>query len=351
MNLAAAIDAWEPTKRYSDNPGSVAYGRQYAKAVRTELGAVPLGAFCQVGGEERLRKYVRDLERGDFGPKYSARSIRNRLSILRQVLRWCTGDERGWLPYVPMFPELPKNPAPRFSWIGETDFRHVRERIYQDTHAYGNLVGALKRTGDETPPLLYVARRKLYLSWVYYTGARTHDADELVSDDVGLDMGVYIRHARKTGIPLEQFELPTPLADDLRAYLAFCGREHFHPAEPIGGGPWSTVARVLEETAQAAKLGHLNPRILRRSYARRMFELGYTEKEVADRMGHVDLRMLHEIYARTPRAPGRARSLWPRFTVTPAPSQPTPPRKVVQFPSGSSARNVKKESGNTGGEG
>ena len=80
---------------------------------------------------------------------------------------------------------------------------------------------------------------------------------------------------RTTRAPwIDEVQEVRPLTDDLRAYLGFVGREFFLPAEPIGGGPWSTVARVLRETAVELKVASsLNPRILRRSYARRMFEL------------------------------------------------------------------------------
>jgi integrase len=335
--FAGAVDAWEPTRR-GKTEGGKKWLRQYAKAVRAEFGATRLVALCQTGGEKLIRDYVLALERGDFGQCYSGRSIRNRLSVIRQVLRFCVGDERSWLPYVPMLPEAPAKAAPKFDWIGEEVFRWVRDRIYADSST-SHLKAVMRREELGDDPALYVARRKIYLSWLFYTGARTGDADRLTADLVGLHTGIYIRMGTKTGVPLEQFPMPTPLVDDLKAYLAFVGREFFLPEEPIGGGPWSTVARVLGETAAAIGKPILNPRIFRRSYARCMFALGYQIKDVADRMGHADMRMLHEVYARAERPTGAARTLWPRFTVK-GPTSNEPPRKVVAFPS---ARGVKRD--------
>lgn len=349
--FAVAVDRWEPLKLAETIEESKSYVRTYAKRVRKALGPLTLSQFVDGGGQARLVEYLQAMR--DAGE--SARTIRNSLNTVRQVLAFCSDEERRWIPFMPRFPKAPKVQKPQFDWVGEEVFRAIRARIYQGLKP-GQLAGILKYEKIDVSPELYVERRKLYLSWCFYTGHRTHDADDWTADDVGLDVGTYLRHGQKTDAAIEQFEMPEPFVADLRAYLRIVGREFFLPREPIGGGPWKTVARILQRAASAIGVGKLNARILRRSFARKMFELGYTIKQVADRMSHVDLRMLHEIYVRTPRPVGRARSLW-KITVplTPGPTS-GPPNKVLKFgavgsgPDGAIEGN-EANNNDTGGEG
>jgi integrase len=222
-----------------------------------------------------------------------------------QVLRFA--GARGWA-ICPQVPPLPPRPVPVFNWVNEALFRAIRDEIFS--------------RGERVAPEVY-ARRRVYLSWLFYTGAHTADADALTTDALFLDGGAYIRHNEKSArvVPDEQFEMPEPLIDDLRELERGLGHELW-PGSPFAGGPWPHVARIVGRAARRLGVAHpVNPRVLRRSFAREMFQRGYAVQEVADRMGHVDLRMLHEVYVRTPRAAGAARSKWKRPR-TPAPGVP-----------------------------
>jgi integrase len=289
--FAAALDAWEARKEYA-TPGSRRYGASYARLVRRELGAYALADFAPPAGNDRLQDYIRGLR--DRG--LSTRTIRNRLSIAMQVLH--NAARRGWA-VCPEHPRLVGTPAPVFKWITEPNFRALRDAIYSGG----------KRCAPE-----HYARRRFYLSWLFYTGAHTADADALTVDLIFVDGGSFIRRNTKSAavVPDEQFEMPEPLVDDLAELRRELGRD-FLPGEALAGGPWPKVATRMGDAARRLGFPHtVNPRILRRSFAREMFQRGYSEQEVADRMGHVDLKMLHEVYVRTPRPAGRAHSRWKR---------------------------------------
>lgn len=298
--FAGALDAWEARKEYRV-PGSARYGKAYARLVRAELGAYDLAELAPPGGNDRLHDYVRTLANRGLG----ARTVRNRISIAMQVLHFAA--RRGWA-VCPERPPLPSKPAPVFQWITEANFRALRDAIFSggDPH--------------RCTPELY-ARRRFYLSWLFYTGAHTGDADALTVDLIFVSGGSFIRRNTKSAsvVPDEQFEMPEPLIHDLRELREALGRD-FLPAEALGGGPWPRAAQRIGDTATRLNFPHrVTPRILRRSFAREMFQRGYSVQEVADRMGHVDLTMLHEVYVRTPRPAGVVRSRW---KCAPAPRAP-----------------------------
>jgi integrase len=292
--FAAALDAWEARKEYR-TAGGARGGRAYAKLVRRELGAYALRDFVPPPGNDRLQDYARGLLR-DRG--LSPRTVRNRLSVVLQVLH--SAARRGWVT-CPESPVIPGNPAPVFAWVTEANFRALRAAIFP-----------FEGRRPVAPELC--ARRRFYCSWLFYTGCHTADADALTVDSIFVDGGSYIRRNSKSArvVPDEQFEMPEPLIDDLRELRAAVGRD-FWPGEALAGGRWPHAARVLGAAAKRLGFPHgVNPRVLRRSFAREMFQRGYTEQEVADRMGHVDLSMLHEVYVRTPRPAGVVRSRWKR---------------------------------------
>jgi integrase len=319
--FAAAVDEWERRKEYR-TPDGAEYGRKTARIVRTELGAYALVEFVGVEGEDRLLAYKRSMERErELGP----RTVRNRFSVLGQVLKFA--HRRRWLASLPVMPEMPQAPKPRFEWIDEATFRALRAAL--------NLRNGAPLPKGETWATL-TARRKFYLSWLFYTGAHRRDADLLTDEHLGLDVGIYIRHNNKSArvIPDEQFEMPEPLVDDARELLAALGREAFYCGEPVAGGRWGSVDQVLGRVQVRAGIpgARINTRILRRSFAREMLRRGYTLQETADRMGHSDLRMLREVYTRTPRAAGSPRTRWTR-TAPRAMAAPNTRARVVQFQS------------------
>ena len=324
--FAGVVDRWQACKRV-EVAASESYIRKNANRLRRDLGAYVLSDFCDGHGADRVTAYRDWLLAAPLSPL----TVRNVFSVLGQVLEFASDPERRWLPFVPRFPKMPKKTPPRFDWIDEADFRRVRARVYADVSP-AQLAANLRREGITTDPALYIAQRKVYLSWAMYTGSRKHDCDELVGDDVGLGAGIFVRHARKTGAMEEQFPMPEPLLEDLREYLTFVGREHFRAGERIGGGVWSTATRTMGEIARELELGLLTMRILRRSFVRKMRLLGYSEAECAAYMGHADLTMIRQVYARVVRPVGVARSLW-RSPVTAAPGAGVRTRKVLAFPS------------------
>lgn len=326
--IGGLIDRWSAEKRY-DREGSKRYGKTYTRLVRSDLSQYKLGEFAPPAGNGRLSGYVRSLEAREL----SGRTIRNRLSIIEQALRFAV--ERGWLDQAPLHPKLPPKAAPVFRWITEPMFRVLRAEIYR-----GVSLHEMARAGivDATELALYVERRRVYLSWLFYTGVHHHDADSATADWLFLDGGAYVRHNNKSSrvVQDEQFEMPPQLLADLRALEKLLDRPFF-PGESFTGGPWPDCSRVMQRGAKRLKFPHgANPSILRRSYAREMYLRGYSVREVADRMGHVDERMLTEIYVRTPRGAGRAKSRWDLLPASASPPSPSGMAQVLHLYKGES---------------
>jgi integrase len=324
--LGALIDRWAAQhKPASGSAGAKRYLATYARLVRGDVGHYKVEDFQPPDGTRRLAAYVADLERR----RLSGRTIRNRLSILEQALRFAV--ERGWLSHEPLHPRMPPKAPPVFRWITEAMFRALRGAVFD-----GVTVGEMHRAGvrDAGELALYVERRRVFLSWLFYTGVHHHDADAATADWLFLDGRAYIRHNNKSArcVADEQFEMPEPLYADLRALEVLQGRPFF-PGEPFNGGAWPECSRAMQKAALRLRFPHgANPSILRRSYAREMFLLGYSVREVADRMGHVDERMLHEIYVRTPRPRGRVQSRWAIAADAGAPPTPSGMARVLQMP-------------------
>lgn len=327
--FAQALAVWKRGKEYGTDAGKV-YGDDVAKQVEKELGSLRLVEFAGAAGTERLRLYKELL----LSRKLSARTVRNRFSVVLQVLKLCASNDRRWLDGLPAAPLMPKKPKPLFNWIDEPTFRAIREGIFTGLHT-GRI--SKEDTGGESVPI-YIARRKVYLSWLFYTGCHLADADKLEDLHVMLDSGIYIRHNSKSAdhVPDEQFPMPEPLLSDLRVLLGMLGREAFYSGEAIGGGPWRSVNRVMQ--ASAKRLGiavgpgaRVNTRILRRSFVRIVRLLGHTEAECSHLMGHSDDTMVREVYLRIPRAAGRERSRWGSAPLAGRPTDHVG-RRVLQFP-------------------
>jgi integrase len=309
VTFGAALEAWEARKEYDTTDGEL-YGERVAALVRRDLGDRELQVFAGAGGEDELLAYKRVLEARGLG----ARTIRNRFSVLGQVLKFAA--TRHMLPGVPSMPKMPRKPKPKFDWIDEATFRAIRSEIF----ASGR-VTADETNGELVP--IYIVRRRVYLSWLFYAGPHDIDARRLDDSFIALDVGTYRRHNNKSAdhVPDEEFEMPEPLIDDFRELLRVLGRPAFYCGEAIAGGAWTHVNRVVQTAQRRLRIpgAPINTRIFRRSYAREMFIRGYTLQEVSDRMGHVNQQMLREVYMRTPRPAGAAKSRWKR---TPMPGSP-----------------------------
>lgn len=319
--FASALDGWQGQKRTrSDGDGAKRYVATYARLVRKELGDYALADFAPPEGTRRLATYVKTLERRGL----SGRTMRCRLSVAEQVCRYAA--DQGWIATVPLHPKMPPKTPPVFRWLTEAMFRALRSEVFKDAKP-AQMYYVIGGKPERLP--VYVAQRRTYLSWLFYTGAHHYDADHATSDWLFLDGRAYVRHNHKTSMTPTQFEMPEPLYDDLRELEAVQGRP-FALGERFTGGPWQDCSRVMQKAARTLGFADgATPSILRRSYAREMFLHGYTVEEVADRMGHVDTRMLREIYMQTPRAVGHPKSRWQQTTA--APSSPSGMARVLQI--------------------
>ena len=321
--FAGALDRCE-AERIFDSDGGRAWFHEHAGLVRRELAGYRLADFAPPAGNARLSEYVRQLA----ARALSGRTIRNRLSIVEQALRFAV--ERGWLAGAPLHPRMPAKAAPVFRWLSEPMFRQLRARIY-----VGRDGSKLELRGfrPAEPPAIYVARRRAYLSWLFYTGVHKRDADDASADHLFVDGREYIRVNTKSArcVGREHFEMPEPLHADLLELQAALGRPFF-PGEPFTGGPWRNVVPVMQRAAVRCGFPHgANPAILRRSYAREMLQRGYSVREVADRMGHTDERMLKEIYTRFPRPAGRPRTRWTLDAAQPVAPAPAGLARVLRI--------------------
>lgn len=352
--FAEAIDRWAARRKYRTAAGEIG-AKNVQAALRRELGAYRLAEFEGTEGEDRLLAYLNNLSH------LGAVTVRWRFAVISSVITFAT--KRGWLRNPPPMPvdELPALPAPNFDFTDEPTFRRVRAAVFStvkhsvraEAEARGETVGQ------------YVARRRVGMSLLLYLGLHPRDVfgdPEFVTNktgervdmrtkkgfvagftdaNLGLDVGVYVRQNSKSArvVPVEQFELPEPLTDDLRGLLAVLGREAFRAGERIAGGAWPKCTEVM--TAAAERIGVGGPaftaRLLRKTYAREMFKHGYSVKEVSDRMGHVSTLMLQAVYARTPRPLGSAKTRWLR-AIPGAPVLPHSGARVVPFHSQSTPK-------------
>lgn len=157
--MAQAIDEWSKRKLYDTDAGRE-YGAKVAALALRELGAYELGAFAGHEGSDRLLAYLASLREREL----ASRTIRNRFSVIGQVLRLCA--ERHWLAGMPSIPRMPVRPPPRYEWISEATFRAVRASSYAELK-----VRPQSRNGWELPaaePLAaWVCRRRCFLSLMF----------------------------------------------------------------------------------------------------------------------------------------------------------------------------------------
>lgn len=321
MTFAAAVEKWHAGKDYTTT--SQRYGDSYAGVVARELGHYKLRELEGAKGSDILRAY-----RDELKARLAPATVGNRLSIVGQVIEFAAED-RHWMTDAPKIPSRPAKRAPIYTWIDHASFRALRAGIFSSRLSRANLT----RYAGTTPLEVVIARRRVYCSWLFYTGVHTADADGLSAHLIALDFGIYIRVNSKSArcIPEEEFEMPLPLIADLREYLAIVGREFFLPGERLGGGPWRDAPKVIGETARelgivaaderdTAAPPEVTPRVFRRAYARHMFSLGYQLHELADRMGQIDTTMLRTVYLRSPRPRGVVKSRWGMDGMTGAPA-------------------------------
>lgn len=316
-SCAEALDDWLRRRTWR-TPGGERWTREVAGSLREQLGQLRVADFEPPAGTDLLRAWRTRCRREiPIGPK----RMEDYVTVLGQLLRDLLEREQ--------LRRLPRLPDPRlytgevirpvvYRWINEETFRALRAEVLRAPQARAWLGGR-----DQ------VARRRLYLSFAFYTGMRRGDLNELVGASVSADLGLYLRKSTKTGRAPRWCKMPPPLLADVRAELERRGRP-WRPGDLICGGRWKNVARVLDDGRRRLGISdRVNLRVLRRSFARQKVLAHVDERDLIDLLGHVDSRMVRQVYVETPRelldAAGEA---WP--------DPPAPPPRKGPHRSGSS---------------
>jgi integrase len=300
-----------------------------ARIVR-ELGHAPISAFAPPGGWDVLAAWTKVCRQGlDGSPPIGPKRMQDLHITLKQILKFAAHAHQRWLGAVPEFPDYrttegEKRRNPRHEWIGEADFRAIRAGLYTSTQA---VVWARRECGgDADRAQALIEQRRLFLSFGMYTGQRKIDLGTIVADEISADFSTYIRKSQKNRARPLMEHMPAPLVADVQAELVRLGRP-WRAGEKVCGGPWRNAARVVGMAARKLGLGHVNLRILRRSFVRMKALAGVPERDLIELMGHSDSEMIREVYLQIPRQLSDAASAaWPappkahlpgRATVTP----------------------------------
>jgi integrase len=304
--------------------GGESWTRCTAAVLVKDLGPRLLRDFAPPGGAATLIAY-RDEVRGRAGSPVRARAMQDRLMVLAQLLRWCADAERLWIPAVPNIPdprvdagELLRNPLD--VWIDEATFRAARDRICESSQAREGMrreLEALELPADAAAVDDRIARRKLYLSFAFYTGMRRHDLNLVDDRSVSPDFNFFVRFGRKTGIRPNWESICPPLTEDLAVECARLGRG-YHKGEAIAAGPWTRAPKVIAAAAAAAGVQAFDLRTCRRSFVMHKALAGVEEVDLVRLMGHKDSAMIRGVYLQVPPRTIRnaAGAAWPVQTST-----------------------------------
>lgn len=297
-SLRMVIDELLDEREFS-RKGGERYVRGYAAQIVKRWGYTAVNQFEPPNGTRLLRAWRDEMAADGLAPK----TRRNYLNVMDQILRHAA--DRSWLRSVPCKPRPTLTEetltSPDAPWYSETDFRALRAGLYEGSE--DQIAAWHRRQGRAVDVEGHIARRRLYLSFAFYTGMHVYDLDHLVAEHVSPDFGSYWRQNHKSAavIPGAAFDCPEQLWLDVKAETARLGRPWLAD-EPIAGGPWPEGSRVLRATAR--RLG-LPPEVNFRSVLRRstVYELairGWSERECADVLGHVDEHMVRTVYRRVP---------------------------------------------------
>ncbi|HJX52563.1 MAG TPA: hypothetical protein VJ801_07345 [Polyangia bacterium] len=297
--LAATITDFLEEARFSSTGGE-RWKRETCALLRRELGNHPLSAFAPPPGTALLWSY-RDERRLQVGPK----AMESRLIVLQQILRWSTEPARAWLTFLPTFPscKLRANPDEKIrvalsKWIDEATFRTVRARIFEHQTARNVLGFVLRQAGrpdDAAAVRDLVCRRRLYLSFAFYTGMRKHDLDEISDAYLSPEFDTYWRHGRKTGAEVAPESICPPFLADILAERRRLDRP-WKTGELIAGGPWKNAPRVLAIAARNASVAPFNLMDCRRSFVYHKALAGVPMDKLVNLMGHSSSRMIQGVY-------------------------------------------------------
>jgi hypothetical protein len=291
--LAAVLPAFLKEKKWRSEGGK-RWTVETCDLLTAELGSTALLDLTV----DALWAY-RDRVRATVGPK----AMQSRLIVLAQLLTWSSEPPRKWVPFVPPMPspklgedEVIRNALTK--WVDHGTFRAARDRIYEHHVARSALARELRAAGlpDGADAVRdWIERRKLYLSFAFYTGMRRHDLDLVDDSCLSLDFDCYFRHGRKTGVAVAAESICKPFAQDLAAFRARL-RRPFASGERICGGPWKNSCRVLWQAAKVAGVQAFNLMDCRRSFVYHKALARVPEGELVNLMGHKDSRMIHGVY-------------------------------------------------------
>lgn len=232
-------------------------------------------------------------------------TVRNLLNQAMAVLRW---GQTGQRTLTGTLPEMPDYVRPgqdfrtiRYDTLPEADFRTFREHLFDQ--GVRELEGFYTVEGARD----FMARRRLALSFSFYTGAHFTDADTLRGCYLSTDVGRYERRNTKSRrcVGPAVFDMPEQLQLDCVAELERRGIPRFPPDELVTRGRWGTWHHATRTfAAVTARLWPDGSRvvptfpILRRSTVWEYTVRGWRTHEIAELLGHVDDRMIQEVYRR-----------------------------------------------------
>lgn len=295
--LAQACEGYVAERKYRGTAGQWVVSS--VELVRKEVGSMSLVECSTKGGADRLLRWRDEVRASGRGPH----AMKDRLQAFALVWRWAAAAPRQWVTLMPVLPswkvdETERIRAPAMKWVDESTFREVRKHIFDNDTARRSIWAELRRAGepcDAAAVRAYIARRKLYLSFAFYTGMRREDLNAVDDSYLSVDFGCYWRWGRKTGAEVAAEAICAPFAQDIRAEVARLGR-NFRAGELICGGPWWHGHRVLGTAAKAVGVSTFNLMDCRRSFVYHKAMAGVPEAKLVNLMGHADSKMIHAVY-------------------------------------------------------
>lgn len=287
-------------EREFSTEGGESWGGDCNKRILERWGSVPIAHFRGLQGYHHGRAWRDEMAAEPLSP----RTRRNYLNELWGLLRYAVERECGWLDDVPRRPdpclkgETLDQGSENWPTYTEAEFRRLRAGLFE-THDHPG--GLCHKIPDRAARLDYIERRRLYLSFAFYSGMREADLDALDDRSVAPDVGAYFRTGQKTRAKVAAFDMPEALALDVQAEVRRLGRP-FRKGEAICGGPWRRASQTMQDTARRLQLPlPINIRsVTRRSCAEQYLMRGWTYQEVAHVLGQQSTAMLERVYMRIP---------------------------------------------------
>lgn len=329
----AACAAYVAEREYHGTSGK--WLRANRDLLCRELKGVPLASLTTVGGALRLLSWRDEVRGRGIGPL----AMKDRLCVFAQVWRWAALPPRQWVTLMPVLPSFKTSEdevlrSPAITWIDESTFRAVRAGIYDNPYARPAIAAELGAAGMPSHDLAirrYIARRRLYLSFAFYTGMRRLDLNAITDAHVSRDFGCYWRSGHKTGVEMAAESICPPFAADIETECRELGRP-WRTGELICGGPWFHATRVIAVAARRLGVQRFGLMTCRRSFVYHKAMAGVPEPKLVNLLGHSDSKMVRAVYLLLqPRLQrDEAGAAWPR-SLTTVPG--TGDGRILSFPS------------------